>query len=523
MKTKKTKRKSVKIRWKLFFAVLIPTLFLIAFLWVLQTIFLGVFYSNVKADELEKTANNVISNLNSDDIGDRILFLSSNGDINIRIIETAEFDTLYSTGEQFDSVTYGWGVVGMFKLYEQTKEDGGELVRYYSDAENAQTFEENAEIVPAPEINLSPSKEEREEFSQEDMREFRSRFEAVPRPRMFENIGRHNDLLYSKITVLEDGTEIMVVADTRISPLDSTVKALKYQLITCSVVAIIITLIVSYVLSKRIAKPIENLNKSARQLAGRDGNLTFDGKGYREIEELSDTLNYASKELDKVQTLQHELLANVSHDMRTPLTMIVGYGEMMRDIPGENNGENIQLVIDEAKRLSEFVTNVLDLSKLESGMETLDEEKVNITLLLKNCVERYIGLLPESKLDIKLVADEQVFVMCDEAKMTQAVYNLVDNAINYAKEPKKVVIRQRISNDNVRLEFCDNGDGIEAEKLPYIWDRYYRGDKNHKRNIVGSGIGLSIVKRIFMLHGFRYGVETKIGEGSIFWIEMKKI
>lgn len=509
----KNNKRSRKIRWKLFFAVLIPSIILILVLWVMQTVFLGYFYGSIKEDELKQSAQSVVSNLNSESIGDRILYLSSNGDINIRVIETQEFETLYSSGEVFDSVTFGWGDWGMLQLYWDTENAGGELLRYYSEETDKQK---------APK-RLSPSEDFPEGGlrNEAQMREFRRNFKMVPEFGFFDNIGRHNDLLYSLITTLEDGTEVMVVADTRISPLDSTVKALKYQLVFCSLITVMVSLAVSYFMSRKVAKPIEKLNKSAHRLAGGSFDESFEAKGYREIEELGDTLNYASTELNKVDKLRHELLANVSHDMRTPLTMIVGYGEMMRDIPGENTPENVQLVIDEAKRLSEFVNNVLDLSKLETGMQELSLEKINITKMLQEVTERYKGLVTECELDISFEYSHKAEVVCDEAKMIQAIHNLVDNAINYADEPKKVRIKQKlIGRDKLRIEICDNGDGIDKEQLPYIWDRYYRSDKNHRRNVVGSGIGLSIVKEVFALHKIKFGVETKKGEGSVFWFEM---
>ena len=111
--------------------------------------------------------------------------------------------------------------------------------------------------------------------------------------------------------------------------------------------------------------------------------------------------------------------------------------------------------------------------------------------------------------------------MCDETKIVQAVNNLVDNAVNYSKDPKKILINCKTADSKVRIEISDNGDGIKTDELPNIWDRYYKTEKSHTRNVVGSGIGLSIVKKIFLLHGARFGVETKQNEGSTFWFELE--
>jgi signal transduction histidine kinase len=249
----------------------------------------------------------------------------------------------------------------------------------------------------------------------------------------------------------------------------------------------------------------------------------FEGKGYREIEELNDTLNFAADELGKVETLRRELMANVSHDMRTPLTMIVGYGEAMRDIPGENNSENIQVIIDEANRLAEFVNSVLDLSKLQSGLDTLEYEETDAAELLVKTAERYRKLVPDAEILLDFVGEGSTTVKCDVSKITRVLHNLTDNAINYASTPARVVLRQIIGENSVRIEISDNGEGISRDELPYIWDRYYKTEKSHRRNVVGSGIGLSIVKEILKKHGARFGVESKEKEGSTFWFELKTL
>lgn len=524
LKQSKKKHRSPTIRWKLFFATLFPTLVLIMILWVAQTVLLGVFYRSIKTDELKQTTENVVNNIENSDIENRIFFLSSNGNINIRVIETSAFEYLYTTGEAFDSVTYGWGPYGMLDLYEEAQDGGGELVRYYSEGEEfdemQRRFDENSSLSPTPDNGENANDADENDIPAEEKFDFRSHFKHVPAPSMFENTGKHSDLLYAKIATLSDGSEIMVVADTRISPLDSMVATLKTQLVFCTIVTIIVSLIVSFFIARHISKPIEKINKSAKVLASGDFGARFEGKGYREIEELNDTLNFASSELGKVENLRRELMANVSHDMRTPLTMIVGYSEVMRDIPGENNPENVQVIIDEASRLTNFVNSVLDLSKLQNGMEKFEFCELDITAILESSAERYRKLLGDTGLCVNLDVTQHAYVMADETKITQVIHNLCDNAVNYAKSPKEITIRQTVTKNTVKIEISDNGEGIDPKELPYIWDRYYKSDKSHKRNVAGSGIGLSIVKEILKKHSARFGVESKENIGSTFWFEL---
>lgn len=142
---------------------------------------------------------------------------------------------------------------------------------------------------------------------------------------------------------------------------------------------ILLSLLIAFIISKRVSKSIIRVNDSAKELAKGNFDVEFDGKDYREITELSDTLNYTAKELSKSDVLQKELLANVSHDLRTPLTMITAYSEVMRDLPGENTPENVQVIIDETKRLTFLVNDLLDMSKIKAGVTTLETKEYDLS------------------------------------------------------------------------------------------------------------------------------------------------
>ena len=273
--------------------MLIPTFILLVILWLVQTVFFGLFYSQVKTEELKSTTRTVIREMEKSDIKNTILFLAGNGDINISVMDTTAFDSLYSSGEDLSSVTYGWGAYGMFRLYEDVTESGGEYVRYYS-ADSERYLDSKSSM---PMYDGKGNEYGEKGFGREN-------FHRIPSPGFFGHIGQKNQLLYAKTAYLSDGTEIMVVADTRISPFDSTVSTLRYQLIICSAISVIISLLLSFFISKKVSKPIENINTSAKTLAKGNFDVHFEGKGYREIEQLSDTLNFASTELGKAESLR---------------------------------------------------------------------------------------------------------------------------------------------------------------------------------------------------------------------------
>ena len=168
---------------------------------------------------------------------------------------------------------------------------------------------------------------------------------------------------------------------------------LRIQLIYISVILILLSLVIAFIISRRVSRPIIVINDTAKELAKGNFSVEFNGKDYREISELSDTLNHTAKELSKTDVLQKELLANVSHDLRTPLTMITAYSEVMRDLPGENTPENVQVIIDETKRLTVLVNDLLDMSKIQAGVTVLETKEYDLTDSIQATTDRYACLL----------------------------------------------------------------------------------------------------------------------------------
>ncbi|MGN0584023.1 MAG: sensor histidine kinase, partial [Ruminococcus sp.] len=241
-----------------------------------------------------------------------------------------------------------------------------------------------------------------------------------------------------------------------------------------------------------------------------------------EVDDLADTLAYASRELSKTDEMQRDLIANVSHDMRTPLTMMKAYAEMIRDLSGNNpekRNQHLNIIIEETDRLSLLVNDMLDLSKLESGTQKLDIDRIDISEKLREIARRYEGISEKMGYSLIFTGDAPYMISCDSGKIERVICNLLNNAINYtSKEDRRVYLRQINLPDRVRIEISDTGDGIEEDKIKLIFDKYYRSE-NHKREVVGTGLGLSIVKAILKMHGYNYGVNSKIGEGSTFWFE----
>lgn len=331
--------------------------------------------------------------------------------------------------------------------------------------------------------------------------------------------------IYGKI--LSDSEEVYgyLFLNTPIEPVSSTVSIIKRQLMIITFILIIIAFAISIYVSENIASPIVKITKSAKKLANGQYDVKFEGSGYLESQELADTLTYAGQQISKVDTLQRDLIANVSHDLRTPLTMLKAYAEMIRDLSGDNpkkRKEHLEIIIDETDRLTMLVNDMLDLSKLESGKQTLCCTEFGITEKMHGIIDRFKGVSEKMGYNIHFTPDEERIVCCDSVKIEQVIYNLINNAINYTGADKQVYVRQVNLDDGVRIEVRDTGDGIEEDKIKLIFDKYYRSE-NHKREVVGTGLGLSIVKAILKMHGYDYGVNSTIGKGSVFWFTIKNL
>lgn len=318
------------------------------------------------------------------------------------------------------------------------------------------------------------------------------------------------------------GGTATIVLTCRIHPMTSTVKTINLELISVTVIMILIAFCVAILLAKYVSRPIVNINNKSARLAHGDYGVVFDENGYKEVSELSKTLNYAAGELGKTDRLRRELIANISHDLRTPLTMIRGYAEIMRDIPDENNSENMNVIISEAEYLTSLVNDMMDITKLEAEVVKYDMERFEIGELISEITGRYSSMYKMRGISFDAEKNEkQYYVVSDRVKITNVIYNLINNAINHIGEDMTVYIGiEERADGKVRIHVIDTGEGIEESKLQDIWDRYYRGEREHKREFVGSGLGLSIVKTILDKLGCHYGVVSKVGEGSDFFFDI---
>ncbi|QIK69357.1 HAMP domain-containing histidine kinase [Erysipelothrix sp. HDW6C] len=314
---------------------------------------------------------------------------------------------------------------------------------------------------------------------------------------------------------LKTNESMMVVIQAQVVPVNATVNTIKVQLIFVSIILVLLSIILTHIIFKHITKPIIEINDNAKVLAQGIYTQPFDGAGYREIKELSNTLNTMRTELSKVESLRNELIANVSHDLRTPLTMIGGYAEMMQDIPEEINADNLQIIIDETHHLNALVSDMLDLAQLQSGMTHLNQTSFSLTQSILNIIERLQHHYP--KRDIAFNVKNAMMINGDRLKLEQVFYNLINNALVHTNG--SIVITQI---DDETLTITDEGPGMSPSDIQNMWNRYYQSDTNHQRSSTGSGLGLSIVKNVLDLHGYAYDVQSSESTGTHVTISLRK-
>ena len=319
---------------------------------------------------------------------------------------------------------------------------------------------------------------------------------------------------------LKDGSHITLTFYAILSPVDATVSTLRFQLTLVSILMFILSTLAAIYLSKYIDRPISQLNQEAKNLARGQYQDLFKGQGYLEIKELSSTLNTTARDLSRLNQTRQDLLANVSHDLRTPLALIYSQAELMHDFPEEITPDQTEVILREVRRLSNLVSDLLTQSNLESGKMQMTFTTYSLTESVEKILHQLQSLLKNKEFSFHFSYDENCLIQADESKINQVIYNLLVNAIDHSPSPATIRILQEVKKDKVTLSISDQGPGIDAKDLPYIWDRYYQVDRDLSASLSSSGLGLAIVKNIVQAHQGQVTVSSTSKKGSTFTVEL---
>ena len=339
------------------------------------------------------------------------------------------------------------------------------------------------------------------------------------RTAVYEHNGAY---VYGAKISINGGSPVYLYVGQSLHLMETAATAMTVRTILVCLFGFVLSFAVSSAVAGWVTHPLSEMTEKATRFAAGDFAIDFHGQDYSlEVTKLADTLNYARDELSKTDRMQKELIANVSHDFKTPLTMIKGYASMIVEISGDNpekREKHAKIIIDEADRLASLVNDVLDLSKLQAGITQLNTERFNVSAALEGILERFAYLKDTKGYRFVSEVDGELYAVADKVKIEQVLYNLIGNAVNYTGEDNTVYVRLKKDGGRFRFDVRDTGKGIKPEEIQGIWERYYRSSETHKRPVQGTGLGLSIVKGILDRHGLEYGVESEVGKGSVFYV-----
>ena len=354
-------------------------------------------------------------------------------------------------------------------------------------------------------------------------------FEISNRISTRENVVfKYDGRMYYAARANFDGSPCVIAVSVSRKVIRSTINRLQLYLGLTGLVTIGLTFFVAYMFSQRITNSIKSISDKAVKLAEGDYTVDFSNADYAEIAHLSDSLNYVRDEVKKSGDFQREIISNVTHDLKTPLTMIKAYASMIQEISGDNpqkRNEHLKVIIDEADRLTGLVNDILSVSKVSSNVNEISPKVFNLTEFVYGIISKFGYLQQSMGYSIMVDIEPNLYTRADEEKIGQVIYNLVSNAVNYTGEDKTVYVSLKSSLDGKRIKFTvrDTGKGISPEELPNIWERYYRSEDSHVRAVKGTGLGLNIVKAVLKAHNFDFGVESEKGKGATFWVDFPAV
>ena len=315
-----------------------------------------------------------------------------------------------------------------------------------------------------------------------------------------------------------------IIVSTGMAQITTAAEVLRSILWPVALILLVLDLLFAMLFSRWFTRPVQQLSSGAKEIAAGNYDIYQPIAHHHTIGQLAEDFNHMAAEVKRSAQLEKDILANVSHDLRTPLTLIKGYAETVRDLTGtdaEKRTEQCNIIVDETDRLSALVNSVMELSKVQSGAEKPNLIDFDMGELCFEVAGRYDALCDQNHWHLELQADEAAPVRADPAMMERVLHNLLGNAFHHIGADGQVMLRVLPQPDGCRVEIEDHGPGIPPEDLPYIFDRYYRARQDSGK--VGTGLGLSITKAILQQHGFAFGVNSAVGQGSTFWFVMRDV
>lgn len=479
------KRKTFTFQGKLLCYFIFFTAVIFTVLWLLQTVFLQRFYDGMIIRNTISAAESIAAQSAGSECGDSQI----TGYIDDL---SRENSVLVFVTDRDGSILYS---ADQFKKGRHPEDDSPEADRFARGPKNA--YRQYRELpVDFPELleALSSAKDETAELRRDD----------------FYVYGRY---------ISFEGNEAVLYLGTTLGAVGSAARIIQTQLIWVTLLSVAVGFVLAWFQSRSFAKPIAQLNEKAHDLGENQQNISFSEGFCTELDDLNRTLDRTAEKLKQNREFQNEFLANVSHDLRTPLTMIKGYAEMIRDISREDEQQcaaDVAVIVEESDRLTALVNEILEYSELQMSDSEPVAETVDFSEIMASVTDSFEKLYAKDGFTFARSIPPEIYICGNASRLQRAVYNLVDNAVRHAGDDKWVGVTLQSDGQSAAAEISDHGSGIAPDDLERIWEKYYTNRQRRGKGV--SGLGLAIVRQTVQLHHGRCEVSSEPGKGSIFRI-----
>lgn len=489
------------IRQQLMLFLCSISLGLLALVWVLSSQLLQPYYNDIVRDNLETQLDSIVELM--DDMAENGVMISTRTD-DVLVVNAA-FQTAFNEAVSQNEI--------ILEDYCINVADTSLLYVMYSESLSPCLLHGGASTLFAGEELTADSRDNETTIA------LREVCFAEGEVYLILSSGEWQQMLVGKTTA---NGEYAVLISASLSQVVDAAIVLEAIAPSVGLIVLMIAILAAWLFSRWFTKPISNLSKASHAMATGDYSVQVYSPRSDEFGQLTDEFNKMAREVRRSAQLQSELLANVSHDLRTPLTLIRGYAETIRDITGENaekRKDNLNIIIDETDRLTSLVNSILELTKVSAGMETYEPAPIALSPFFIEIATRYQGICVQNgwKLVLEL-PDKALCIYADHAMMERALDNLLGNAMHHIGADNTFVLRAyQTSATLCRIEAEDHGKGISSEECETLFERYYRSRDNTGKQ--GTGLGLSIARAIFKQHGFAFGVDSIPNKRTTFWFD----
>ena len=331
----------------------------------------------------------------------------------------------------------------------------------------------------------------------------------------------NGDKLLTVGSALRYGNEIFggVVFNQRVPEIKKVYSRVFEQSVVFIIIAMLFSALLFYFIAKKITMPIKKISNAVTEFSKGNLETRVEYSSDNELGELAENINHMASSLQSLEKLRRSFISDVSHELRTPMTTISGFIEGILDgtIPEEDRDEYLKVTLSESKRLSRLVTNLLQISRIESGENRPNKIVFDINELVRLSLIKFEMMITSKNLEVDLnIDDEKIYVFADKDSITQVLINLINNAVKFTPDGGKIVLDVKTLNGKAFVSVINTGHGIESDKLEFIWDRFYKADSSRSSDRTGMGLGLYIVKRILDLHEEKINVQSVIDDFTRF-------